>query len=531
MNKIFFKAFLAVAVLLGLASCNIDKNPVSSLEQAPFKNVKEAKLFRDGLYALLRSTEAPGNQITCDYQTAVYNIAASDGNALGAYYDWSEISLANHDDIVAYYASYYRLIMQTNYLEMRVNEAVKNKAELIKEKKFVEDDFQAMQDYLAEAKVMRALAYYRLMTRFSYRYEDGSDRGLILLDSYGLNTKNKQVSQKEIYDYALRILDEAIAVFPEYENGPRQNDIPTEMPKDFAYAVKARILLEMHDYKKVISTVNEFIGNYPLTDISTLTEAEKVAALKKIYVSEDSKEIMCKLYSSPHIGASKGPLHGGVVSSGRVFHIPTVIPSKYILDLYGAEGDGTAVEDVRTKVYLANDTHGLWGAAITYVGKFEGNPALNSKQGLPDFLVSTHLFNAAEAYLMLAEAYAFDNQPTQALEQINKLRAARGIATKIEASAVGTPQEAQELVKRERLRELIGEGRHFTDLKRWGDPVDRVKHGQPQSSSVASKLKMGRADLVVSYDKNDRYGKMFAWEFPKNDLMTNENLKSNWSKK
>lgn len=530
MNKIFFKAFLAVAVLLGLASCNIDKNPVSSLEQAPFQSVKEAKLFRDGLYALLRSTEAPGNQVACDYQTAIYNLAASDGNNLEPYYTWYEISLANHDPIVAYYASYYRLIMQTNYLEMRVNEATKNKATLIKEKKFVEDDFQAMQDYLAEAKVMRALAYYRLMTRFSYRYEDGSDRGLILLDSYKLDTKNKQVSQKEIYNYALRILDEAIAVLPDSYEGPRQNDIPTEMPKDFAYAVKARILLEMHDYKKVISTVNDFIGNYPLTDISALSEAEKVAALKKIYVSEDSKEIMCKLYSSAHIGASKGPLHGGLVYNGNVFHIPTVVPSKYVLDLYAAEGND-AIEDVRTKVYLANDTHGLWGAPITYVGKFEGNPALNSKKDLPDFLVSTHLFNAAEAYLMLAEAYAFDNQTTQALEEINKLRAARGVATKIAASAVGTPQEAQELVKRERLRELIGEGRHFTDLKRWGDAMDRVKHGQPQSTAIVPKLKMDKKDMVVPYDKNDQYGKMFAWEFPKNDLMTNPNLKSNWSKK
>ncbi len=531
MNKIFFKAFFLVAALAGLVSCNLNKEPKSALEQKPFENFQEAKMFREGLYARLRAVEAPSGLVICDYQTPVFSTAYDDGNTVGAFYNWDEISLSSESSIDSYYARYYALIMQTNYFEMRVKEAVGNKSNLISSKKFVEDDFVAMEDFLAEAKVMRALAYYRLMTRFSYRYEDGSDRGLVLLDSYKLDTKNKQVSQKEIYDYALRILDEAAAVMPDSYEGERQNGVPQYMPKAYAYAVKARILLEMHNYPEVVNTLNKFIGDYPLTDISAMTAEEKLKIFNKIYLTEDSPEIVAKLYSSSHIGASEGPIHGLIYDKGLgpVYYLGYHFPSQALLDLYAAEGNALD-EDVRVSAYFEEAPQYRLGVqSVVNFRKFYGNPSLRKNADIPDFLVSTHLFNIAEAYLMLAEAYAFDNKASEALRVINELRAARGVATKIEASAVGTPKEAQELVKRERLRELVGEGHHFNDLKRWGDPVDFTKY--PPQASIKSVMKSKNASLVVPYDKKAPKGKMFAWEFPKNDLMTNPNLKSNWSKK
>lgn len=502
------------------------------MEQAPFQNMVEVKNFRDGLYSLLRAVEAPSAQALCDYQTPIYSIQASDGNVYEPFYTWYALSLSNDDRIVGYYAGYYNLIMQTNYMEMRLKEVLKNKADLLKEPdRFKAEDMMLVEQYIGEVKIMRALAYYRLMTRFTYRYTDEGS-GLILLTEYKLDKKGKQVTQKEVYDYALRILDEAIAVMPADYTGLTDANIPLEIPKAFAHAVKARILLEMHKHAEVINEINQFIGNYPLKDISALDVNAKKQALEEIYVTETSSEIMCKLYASKNIGTSTGPFHGGLIYERNEYFIPQLVPSKYLLELYSQDG-GNDVDDIRASVYLANAPHALWrGAPTTRVNKFIGNPAFKTNE-FPNYQVSTHLFNVAEAYLMLAEAQAFSGDVAGTLATINMLRHARGMAATndITSTEVGNPKQAQELVKRERLRELIGEGRHFTDLKRWGDPIDYAKYGQPQNEKVAAFVKKDRKDFRVDYDPNTQYGQMYAWEFPKNDLVVNENLKPNWGKK
>ena len=534
MKKIFVKAFLLLSVLSLLVSCKLEKAPEAQAEQAAWNSITDANLLRQGLYAMLRSNESPGNLMMADLQSALFNIEADDNNAYSAYYNWYELSLSTDSNIESYYAGFYNLIMQTCYFEMRANEAINNKAQLIADGKFVEDDFATIQHYIAEAKVMRALAYYRLMCRFSYRYEDGSRLALPLLTTYELNTQREQSTQKQVYDYALQILDEAIAVLPATYEGATIDNIPSEIPQAYAYALKARIQLEMHNYQGVIESINSFISDYPLDDISGLADDEKKAAVEAIYVTEDSKEIMCKLYSSTKIGRSSSPYTGGITQAGEVYFIPSFIPSQYVLDVYNMDG-GTPFEDVRASVYLQTQTQAYWGVKVQMMHKFIGNPELNTTN-LPDFAVSTHLFNVAEAYLMLAEAQAFSNNISGTLDALNQLRRARGLATDITAAEIATPKDAQELVKRERIRELIGEGTNMNDLKRWGDPMDRKNHGQPQiidennPLALGEVLKMGHADQIIPYNPDDALGKMFAWEFPKNDLVTNKNLKPNWKR-
>lgn len=559
MNKIIVKILVVAAALMAFASCKLDRGTQGLTLQKPWESILDADKFHSGLYASFRALEAPGSQSICDLQSPIYNMVQADGNIYEPFYKWSELSLTADDGIAAYYGGYYDLIMQTNYFEMRAKEVLDNQKELLSEKKFQENDLKVLAKWIAEAKVLRAHAYYRLLSRFTYRYGDRPEQGLPLLDKYELNPQNPQVSQDEIYDYALRILDEAIAEqnFPAVYDGPLADGIPQEMPKNFAHATKARLLLEKRDYDGVINAVQQFIGDYNMEDISSKSEAEKREAVGRIYRTEDSKEIMWKLYASAQIGGSRDPYSGAIFYQEEdlktTIYLTDIVPSQYVLDLYNMDG-GASIEDVRASIYVKNQDplHQIgqgtifryeWNtpkgpALITVVGKFDGNPALDLIPGIPSFRVSTHAFNIAEGYLMLAEAYAFKSSPDQgnALNALNTLRAARGISSPIDAGAIGSADELRELVKRERLRELIGEGRHFTDLKRWGDAFDRAKMGQPQKGPngevdyLYGFLKMNLKDMVIPYDSNDAMGKMFAWEFPHNDLITNKNIKPNWKR-
>ena len=59
MKKIFYAAVSAL-LLLGLFSCDLQRDPDGSDEQKDhFASFVETKHFRDGLYATLRSTENP----------------------------------------------------------------------------------------------------------------------------------------------------------------------------------------------------------------------------------------------------------------------------------------------------------------------------------------------------------------------------------------------------------------------------------------------------------------------------------------
>lgn len=544
---------LLILSLVAFSACQVGFVPEGVKEQGPLENFQEVKWLRESLYSTLRGAESPSNLFLGDMQADLFHLTASDGNTYFPFYSWNKANLSSNDMIAGYFGSFATIIKDANYFIMRVNEMKANE-ELMATLKDTEK--ASLDVYVGEARALRALAHYRLMCRFSKRYSDndGQEPGIILMKEYDpllQNTNKKRATQKEVYEWCLNELEEAAKVIPNKSNylsntdNLEQEGIPCYLVQDYCYAVRARILLEMHRYQDAVTEVDRFIDNYPLGEAS-------VEGLKKLWITEDSPEIMVKTYATTKVGRVYGILHGLWIydnidgNTGKPIQYelasPTWFPNQYLIDLYKASTDpqdpADSKNDLRGTVWL-EDTDGHAGTnewpvfygeidgneTITFVSKFRGNPRLDTdpKRNRFSYAHSTHLFDIAEAWLIKAEAQAWGDDWAAAKTTLETFRKSRGLEGELKAS---NQKEMMETIKNERARELVGMGTRMTDLKRWGDPVDRT------NKPLQEGLTKGQSATTVTKSyldlKKDASDVMFYWEFPLQDRFANPDLEKNW---
>ena len=131
-----------------------------------------------------------------------------------------------------------------------------------------------------------------------------------------------------------------------------------------------------------------------------------------------------------------------------------------------------------------------------------------------NFAHSPILFRTAEVYLIAAEAAARQGNLTGGLNYLNALRKARGLAN----AAPATADDLLAEVKLERTRELVGEGFHFYDLKRWHQGMDRKAQG------VQDELPLNSSFTNIQVQAGDN---RFVWGIPSKDINLNKELKQN----
>ena len=170
MKKIafFLSAILAFATIF--TSCNVTRLPEGTPLQEPFQDIKMAKQNRDAVYALLIGVESPDNLNSADIQTDLFHLTYLDNNSLKGLYTWQEQSVLDHGDINSYYAAYYQTLMQANYFIMRAEELIASA-----EYQTTDEEKTLLKQYIGEIKIMRALAHWRLIQRFSKPWDGTTD--------------------------------------------------------------------------------------------------------------------------------------------------------------------------------------------------------------------------------------------------------------------------------------------------------------------------------------------------------------------
>lgn len=271
---------------------------------------------------------------------------------------------------------------------------------------------------IAEAKVHRADAFLTLVNAYAKPYNAataGTDLGLPLLTTQTVSQSLKRASVQQIYN---QIIDDLTSAIPALPNTQAYNTLPA---KASAYAELARCYLYMNNYAEA----NKY-ADLALSLRSTLND---LGAITAITSSNYPRRI-----ADPEVILSKTAFGGSLIFT------PTVLKlSDELLTLLGTA-------DQRYNLFTAP------GSTIGtgYTGRFfYKERALGETRNVGP--------SVPEMMLIKAEYYARNNDATNAMLWVNRLREKRFKPADYVAMTASSANDALIKVIEERRREFLAE--------------------------------------------------------------------------
>ena len=310
--------------------------------------------------------------------------------------------------------------------------------------------------YTGEAKFLRAFFYFELVKNFG---------GDIILNSFDANDATlfpARSTEAEMYSTIIEDLKEAVKLLPERDQY-KSSDIG-RASKGAALGLLAKAYLFSKDYTNAESTAQQLISTnkYQLEQsFSRIFEPENV----------NGKESLFEVNYTNASGFSNGPLPGVVSGAASVdggwgwFGLTSDLENAYI-----AEGD-----DIRRKATILKAGEEVDNEIPTRIFPrhlINEKPAHTSFRYYRKFYIPlskrvgdpwrfNHIFlRYADVLLIHAEASAFNNKATQALNSLNLVRARVKLTPKSNLSG----DDLKKAIWNERRLELAGEGTY-----RWDD--------------------------------------------------------------
>ncbi len=252
--KIATVAILAIPFVGSLSSCKKDfliAEPELSLpEGEAFANPTRILGQVNGLYTSAKSGALFGGRYQIYNDIRAEEFINRTGNGVTGYTVYQGTNTSADTYIANFWSQGYLTINRVNlFLKgMEENSAVLTPA--------------VHQNYLGEAKFVRALCYFSLVQIFAkpYALDNGASRGLPLRlqpESSLANNSLKSSTVAAIYTQVLKDLDEAEAALPDtYSTALLRT---TRAHKNTAIALKLRVYLTMGNYTKALEEGNKLV--------------------------------------------------------------------------------------------------------------------------------------------------------------------------------------------------------------------------------------------------------------------------------
>lgn len=306
--------------------------------------------------------------------------------------------------------------------------------------------------YAAEAKVLRALAHFDLVRIYGkpYTEDQGASLGVPLVtEVLESNAKSARSTVAEVYTQVVKDLTEAIS----------SNALATETEPGYvsvwgAKAILSRVYLNMGDYANALSVAEDIIKNsgaalwtrdqyFKAWDASTPNESEFLFRLN-VAGSTDSNDL------------------NGIGNLQQRDGYKEMVATKKFVDMLTSDP-----EDVRNDMFLpatAAKEVATYGTNKVYLNKLRGQGGnLRNVTIVP-------IIRLSEVYLTAAECAFRNNDKTKAVEYLNDLVKNR---TTTEASLATVDNITLERILIERRKELIGEGQRYFDALRNNETITR----------------------------------------------------------
>jgi hypothetical protein len=306
-------------------------------------------------------------------------------------------------------------------------------------------------NYIGEARFIRAACYFKLLEHYSRPYADGngSKPGLPLrltgIKASGFSDLARS-TVAETYNQIIADLDFAEANLPTSYSSATLNT--TRAHKNTALAFKTRVFLGMQDYARVVAAGNQIVPQSaaPFSATSGVTlalQANVVNVFRTPYTTSES------ILSMP-MTATAGDNPG----------------TQNQLGFYWAKTTGNGEFSLNPSGIIANTGWLAGDARRTFVATVSGKPYLNLKfNGPSPFTDYAPVIRYAEVMLNLAEALARTNSGVnaKALALLNAVRQRSDATTTL---APATQADLINAILLERRIELLGEGlRNFDHMR------------------------------------------------------------------
>lgn len=351
--------------------------------------------------------------------------------------------------------------------------------------------------YAAEAKVLRALAHFDLVRIYGkpYTEDQGASLGVPLVTGVlESNAKPARSTVAEVYTQVVKDLTEAIS----------SNALATETEPGYvsvwgAKAILSRVYLNMGDYANALSVAEDIIKNsgaalwtrdqyFKAWDASTPNESEFLFRLN-VAGSTDNNDL------------------NGIGNLQQREGYKEMVATKKFVDMLTSDP-----KDVRNDMFLpatAAKEVATYGTNKVFLNKLRGQGGnLRNVTIVP-------IIRLSEVYLTAAECAFRNNDKTKAVEYLNDLVKNR---TTTMASLATVDNITLERILIERRKELIGEGQRYFDALRNNETITRY------TSEADKGWHKTLSKEAQSFDRD--YFKAIA-AIPQAEINANPNIKQN----
>lgn len=511
------KYFFGVILALAFTSCNdaIDITQKGEIDnEATFRSVEDLETYLNGdVYGRISNT----NEILF---TAVF----TDECGIGPNNGGQELDL--HQFVLNQSTGYASGLWLSHYgVINRVNRLLQAAATITPVVNDTVDETEQYNSILAEAKALRAYAYFQLLTYYSTDLSDDNALGVMLFEDVPpIDVRLPRVSNGAVFALIESDLAYAEDNLVDRTGVTAYKYVSTKMIN----ALRARMYLYRKNYTLAKQYAQAVVSAGPALTVATPVPTGTVGApawntafYNETTTTNPYRRIWADLSQGETIFALSRPTGGtwGNISSGFFFNTTSATGGAFLdmgrnlFDLL-AETNG----DIRRRAFV--DPSSLVAANpltlenpnrddVLVIDKYPGKPTQPLRNDLK-------IFRMSEMYFILAECAVAENQLAVAAGYIKNIRDARSFTGAQPLPVYADQQQAWADILKERRKELCFEGHRYIDIKRLGPVANK---------SIERSVIDGASQTLPTTIPNNDY--RFTMPIPQDEIQGNPNIQQN----
>lgn len=469
---------LTILFSIGLISCEKD-----FLETKPKTSIEEKEAFSssgkilaqvNGLYGKLQNQNFYGGRMIVFNEQRADEFGQNDGNAATGSAVWNQNVASTNEYINDVWAAGYSAINAVNILIDNLSNTTVISGDLAKQ-------------YIAEAKFVRAVAYFNLCQIYARPYnQNPASLGLPLRLTPIRTAGQSDLARStvaEVYQQIIMDLDEAEIDLPDSYSSAALNS--SRAHKATAVAFKTRVYLHQNQFGKIIDEASKLVPPSPPFEYQSGSVAHKLES-NFLNVFSGSYTGVESIFSIPFLNSSTETPSAQYSLAFSYLGQPILFLAEKSIVEHPALSD---VKDSRSQLITTN------AAKLRVLRKFAITTA--------PFRDYVPVIRYSEVLLNYAEAAAQSGDLGLAVNLLKAVRNRSNPDHVFDSSEIATREQILDLIITERRIEFLGEGLRLLDLQRRVLPLP------------AKKGNIGTAPEVLPTAAN------YIWPIPSGELSTN----------